>query len=186
MDPRGTTPRLRRALQCSHEPWAKVAPTHTQSSGGIKWTQRDWAAWRIGERAIALVLLAAVTVAAVVVVGNDYHPAGAGRRHRGEAGGGAGAPAAGGVAQVELEASILDGSIRVKDLPAQPFGSGRFYGAWFVRTDAGDKAFLGALIDDDSIIFSHPGDGSIKFAATEFTTGPHAGSHITFDSSGRT
>lgn len=135
-------------------------------------------------RAIALILLAAATVAAVVVVGMiTTRPARAADKEV-RLTAGAGAPHASGVAQVELEASILDGSIRVKDVPAQPFGSGRFYGAWFVRTDTGDKAFLGTIIEDDSIIFSHAGDGSVKFAATQFTTGPHAGSHVTLGSAG--
>jgi hypothetical protein len=135
-------------------------------------------------KAIALVLLVAAMVAAVVVAGVlAARPARAADREVRLAAS-AGAPHASGVAQVELEASILDGSIRAKGLPAQPFGSGRFYGAWFVRTDTGDKAFLGTLIEDDSIIFSQPGDGSIRFAATQFTTGPHAGSPVTLGSAG--
>lgn len=66
----------------------------------------------------------------------------------------AGAPDAKGSADIRFEQGARQGSIHVRDLPVQPYGSGKFYGAWFVRTDTGDKAFLGALIHDQSIIFS--------------------------------
>lgn len=91
---------------------------------------------------------------------------------------GAGAPNATGKAQIDFDDGVLKGSVRVEDLPAQAFGSGRFYGTWFVRTDTGDKAFLGALVNQDSIIFSEAGAGQMRFAATKFTTGPHANSPI--------
>ncbi len=97
---------------------------------------------------------------------------------------GAGAPSAAGEARVELVGTALVGSIRVKDLPSQVFGSGRFYGAWFVRTDTGDKAFLGALIRDSSIIFSSPGDGHVRISATKFTTGPNGGAPISLGGKG--
>ena len=84
----------------------------------------------------------------------------------------AGAPDAKGSADIRFEQGALQGSIHVRDLPVQPYGSGKFYGAWFVRTDTGDKAFLGALIHDQSIIFSSGGAGAAKLAATHFTTGP--------------
>src|SRR5438309_3309713 len=98
---------------------------------------------------------------------------------------GGGAPAASGEAQLRLEQTVLAGSATVEDLPAQPFGSGHFYGLWFVRTDTGDKAFLGALIKSDSIIFSDSGDGTVRFAGTKYTTGPDAGSPITFGPTGK-
>ena len=97
---------------------------------------------------------------------------------------GAGAPSASGLAQVELNEGVLQGSVKVRHLPAQEFGSGVFYGVWFVRTDSGDKAFLGALVQDNSIIFSEPGDGRTRFAGTKFTTGPDAGSPIRLGASG--
>ena len=87
---------------------------------------------------------------------------------------GAGAPSATGSAQVELDEGVLQGSVKVRHLPAQEFGSGRFYGVWFVRTDTGDKAFLGALVQHNSIIFSEGGEGRTSFAGTKFTTGPDA------------
>jgi hypothetical protein len=87
----------------------------------------------------------------------------------------AGAPNASGEAEIEFAGAVMQGSVRVENLPSQPFGSGRFYGAWFVRTDTGNKAFLGALIGEDSIIFSAGGEGATNFAATKFTTGPNAG-----------
>ena len=96
----------------------------------------------------------------------------------------AGAPGASGRAELRLDETVLTGSAAVEDLPAQAFGSGRFYGLWFVRTDTGDKAFLGALTQENSIIFSHGGDGDINFAATKYTTGPHAGSPIALGTAG--
>ena len=97
---------------------------------------------------------------------------------------GAGAPNASGMIDLMLSGNILQGVAQGKGLPAQAFGSGRFYGVWFVRTDTGDKAFLGALIADNSIILSGGGEGTTRFAATHFTTGPDAGSPITFGSAG--
>ena len=97
---------------------------------------------------------------------------------------GAGAPSASGSAQVELDEGVLQGSVKVRHLPAQEFGSGVFYGVWFVRTDTGDKAFLGALVQDDSIIFSEAGDGRTTFAGTKFTTGTDAGSPIRLGANG--
>lgn len=97
---------------------------------------------------------------------------------------GAGAPDAGGSAKVQLDQATLEGSVHVTNLPPQPFGSGQFYGAWFVRTDTGDKAFLGALVNDRSIIFSTGGKGKMEFSATQFTDGPSAGSPIILGSAG--
>lgn len=96
---------------------------------------------------------------------------------------GPGAPSASGQTELQLSTTgVLTGSASVDNLPAQPYGSGKFYGVWFVRTDTGDKAFLGALVKDDSIIFSGPGEGDFRFAATHFTTGPDTGTPITFGS----
>ncbi len=100
-------------------------------------------------------------------------------------GAGSGTPSATGEARVQLDGTVLNGSVRVDDLPSQAFGSGKFYGAWFVRTDTGDKAFLGALIQNSSIIFSSAGDGHLRFAATKFTNGPHAGMSISLGSKGK-
>ena len=97
---------------------------------------------------------------------------------------GAGAPGASGQAEIEFAGTVLNGTVSVEHLPPQPFGSGHFYGAWFVRTDTGDKAFLGALIGNDSIIFAAGGAGTTDFAATGFTTGPDAGSPITLGPAG--
>ena len=98
--------------------------------------------------------------------------------------GGDGAPAAAGAAQLELDDGVLEGSVTAQDLPRQEYGAGRFYGVWFVRTDTGDKAFLGALAQDESIIVSKGGRGEVEFAATKFTTGPEAGSPIGFGAEG--
>jgi hypothetical protein len=96
---------------------------------------------------------------------------------------GGGAPEASGIATIEFVKGALVGAVKVDDLPAQPFGSGHFYGVWFVRAD-GSKAFLGALINDQSIIFSEGGDGKMEFRATKFTTCPAACSPIAFGPAG--
>ncbi len=101
----------------------------------------------------------------------------------------AGAPNASGEAEIEFAGTVMTGSVSVEGLPAQAFGTARFYGAWFVRTDqppaSQDKAFLGALIGEDSIIFSAGGEGATNFAATEFTIGPDKGSAITLGPAGK-
>jgi len=137
----------------------------------LAWKRSIWVA-------LALVVVAAVLGARFAIATHAAEP--------GEDAGGihvelsalAGAPDAKGSAAVRFEQGVLQGSIHVRDLPAQPYGSGKFYGAWFVRTDTGDKAFLGALIHDQSIIFSSGGGGAAKLAATHFTTGTHQGSPI--------
>jgi hypothetical protein len=93
---------------------------------------------------------------------------------------GAGAPGASGIATIEFVKGVAVGNVEVDNLPPQPFASGRFYGVWFVRTSTSDKAFLGALVHEQSIIFASGGDGDTQFAATKFTTGPNAGSPIAF------
>lgn len=97
---------------------------------------------------------------------------------------GSGTPNASGEAEIQVAGGVLQGSVGVENLAPQPFGSGHFYGVWFVRTDTGDKAFLGALIGNDSIIFSAGGEGETNVAATKFTTGPDAGSPIALGSAG--
>lgn len=81
-----------------------------------------------------------------------------------------GVPGASGKAEIEISDGVLKGSVSVTGLLAQPEGSGKFYGVWFVNIESGDKAFLGALQHDQSIIFASGGKGSSKFAATRFTT----------------
>ncbi|SRR6266851_3663829 len=97
---------------------------------------------------------------------------------------GAGAPNASGTAKIGFDGTVMVGNVEVENLPSQPFGSGHFYGVWFVRTDTQDKAFLGALINHKSIILASGGKGDMEFSATHFTTGPNAGSPITFGTSG--
>jgi hypothetical protein len=97
---------------------------------------------------------------------------------------GVGAPGASGEATIRLTGGVAAGEIEVNNLPPQAFGSGHFYGVWFVRSDTGDKAFLGAIIRKESIILSTGGNGEMKFSATHFTTGPNAGSSITFGPAG--
>lgn len=80
-----------------------------------------------------------------------------------------GAPEASGQAALKLDGGVLIGSVKARGLPAQAFGSGKFYGVWFVRTDTNDKAFLGALISRRSIILDRGGKGETEFRATHFT-----------------
>lgn len=90
-----------------------------------------------------------------------------------------GAPEAKGNLRFKFDGGELSGKLKVKNLPIQAFGSGNFYGLWFVRTDTDDKAFLGALVDrDGSIIFSDGGAGRTSFEGTRFTTGPNTGDPI--------
>ena len=96
---------------------------------------------------------------------------------------GGGAPGASGKATVGLLNGTMAGRVAVNNLPAQPFGSGRFYGLWYVRNDD-SKAFLGLLIRRESVIFSTGGVGVMRFSATQFTTGPAAGAPIAFGPAG--
>ncbi len=76
----------------------------------------------------------------------------------------------------------LSGRLEAQDLPAQ--GAHAFYVFWFVRTDTGDKAFLGPVVHQESIFFMKPGDGDLRFRASAYTTGPHEGSSISLGASG--
>lgn len=79
---------------------------------------------------------------------------------------------------------VLSGEVEARGLPNQAYGSGLFYGVWFVRGD-GSKAFLGALARDGSIILATGrGEAEARFRATKFTDGPAAGSPITLGASG--
>ncbi len=95
-------------------------------------------------------------------------------------------PNASGTAELSFSKGVLSGSFEVESLPAQ--GPHLAYGAWFVNTVTGDKAFLGLLVaeneDGHTIFFLKAGDGQVTFSAAEFTTGPHAGSPIVLASSG--
>lgn len=125
------------------------------------------------------VFAAIAAIAALAITGLFFAPSYAQQTFVNLSAGG-GAPRASGEATIRLSGGVAVGDIEVRNLPRQAFGSGHFYGVWFVRSDTGSKAFLGALISDDSIIFSAGGDGRMKFSATHFTTGPGAGSSITF------
>lgn len=123
------------------------------------------------------------TIALLAVTGLDLAAQASGEQTFVNLSPGPGAPLASGGATIELVGGVAVGDVQVNNLPPQPFGSGHFYGVWFVRADTGDKAFLGALIGQDSIIFSTGGNGEIKFAATRFTT-PNAPSSIAFGPAG--
>ena len=93
-------------------------------------------------------------------------------------------PSASGKLQFSFSEGVLSGRVIAKELPAQ--GTKAAYGLWFVNTETGDKAFLGALIQtgEHTILFQTGGKGTASFSASTFTTGPHAGESITFASSG--
>lgn len=94
------------------------------------------------------------------------------------------APEASGQATFQLEEGVLKGSITAEDLPAQAYGSGRFVVGWFVRTDTGEKAFLGPLVHGNSIVLAGGGSATVNFAATHFTTGCSANCAIQFGPKG--
>lgn len=141
-------------------------------------TQRSMLNGKTRLRPLATVLTVALIVGAV------FTPTRAATSHVNLVGL-ADAPSAIGEVNFRFAGPVMVGGVHVENLPPQPFGSGRFYGVWFVRLDTDDKAFLGALINNKSIIFSATGPGQSsgtgvqEFRATQFTTGPHAGSPIT-------
>ena len=93
------------------------------------------------------------------------------------------APNARGELEFSVIGGVLAGDIEGKNLPAQ--GAHAFYVLWFVRTDTGDKAFLGPVVGHDSILFQAAGDGEMRFRASAFTAGPNAGSGISLGESGK-
>ncbi len=124
------------------------------------------------------------SIAMLIITGLSFAPSYAQQTFVNLSAGG-GALGASGEATISLlPGGVAAGEVEVNNLPPQAFGSGRFYGVWFVRTDTGNKAFLGALISEKSIILSTGGNGEMKFSATHFTTGLNAGSTITFGPAG--
>ena len=75
---------------------------------------------------------------------------------------------------------VLSGHFEGKNLPAQGFHA--FYVLWFVRTDTGDKAFLGPIVNHDSILFLTKGE--LRFSASAFTDGPAKGLGISLGATG--
>ncbi len=130
------------------------------------------------------VLSATLAILTIATIGVLFSSAAAASSTEVSLSAGPNAPGASGQAEIEFAGTVMQGSASVENLPPQPFGSGRFYGVWFVRTDTGNKAFLGALIGEDSIILSAGGEGATNFAATKFTTGNDAGSAITLGPAG--
>lgn len=92
------------------------------------------------------------------------------------------APNASGEVAFTVEDGVLSGQIEAQDLPAQ--GSHAFYVLWFVRTDTGDKVFLGPVVHEGSILFLTGGGAEMRFRASAFTDGPHKGSAISLGSPG--
>ena len=82
-----------------------------------------------------------------------------------------------------ISSGVLSGHVSAEDLPAQ--GAHAFYVLWFVRTDIGDKVFLGPIIDEhQSILFFTESDGSMSFRAAAYTAGPDTGSSISLGDHG--
>ncbi len=92
------------------------------------------------------------------------------------------APSASGRIAFSVQGGVLSGDIEAQTLPAQ--GSHAFYVLWFVRTDTDDKAFLGPIVSDGSILFMMTGDGEMRFTASAFTDGPNRGSPISLGTPG--
>ncbi len=92
------------------------------------------------------------------------------------------APAASGQVTFTLNGGVLSGQAEAENLPAQ--GAHAFYVLWFVRTDTGDKAFLGPIIHEDSILFLTGGEGQMNFRASAYTAGTHPGSPIALGAAG--
>ena len=92
------------------------------------------------------------------------------------------APNASGEVAFTVGDAVLSGQIEAEDLPAQ--GAHAFYVLWFVRTDTGDKAFLGPVVHENSILFLTGGGAEMRFKASAFTDGPHKGSAISLGSPG--
>src|SRR5438552_9501509 len=92
------------------------------------------------------------------------------------------APGASGEITFLMEGGVLSGELKARALPAP--GVHAFYILWFVRTDLGDKAFLGPVVSENSILFLTDGTGRLDFRAVAFTDGPHAGSSVSLGASG--
>ena len=94
------------------------------------------------------------------------------------------APNSSGHVVFSVTGGVLAGHIEAQNLPGQ--GPHAFYVLWFVRTDTGDKAFLGPVIDEQSqsILFSTPANVSMRFSAPAFTTGPDIGTPISLGMQG--
>ncbi|TLZ62634.1 MAG: hypothetical protein E6K13_05500 [Methanobacteriota archaeon] len=121
-------------------------------------------------------ILGIVIVVAVLGVAVAAAPLSAAKGREVELQPGPFAPGAEGEIHFNVAGGVLSGRIEAEDLPAQ--GSHAFYVLWFVRTDTGDKAFLGPLVHRDSILFHDSGDAEMRFSAGAFTSGPNAGSPI--------
>ncbi len=92
------------------------------------------------------------------------------------------APRAAGEVEFRIADGVLTGKVEAENLPA--LGAHAFYVLWFVRTDTGDKAFLGPIVRDNSILFLTAGDGELHFRAAAFTDGLHKGSSISLGATG--
>lgn len=92
------------------------------------------------------------------------------------------APDSTGEIRFNLQEGVLSGKLNAEDLPA--LGLHAFYVLWFVRTDTGDKAFLGPVTNQDSIFFTDSGDGKLRFSAPAFTDGPGKGTPIALGTPG--
>lgn len=94
------------------------------------------------------------------------------------------APSSAGHVVFSIDRGVLAGHIVAQNLPGQ--GPHAFYVLWFVRTDTGDKAFLGPVIDEESqsILFTATANVSMGFRAAAYTAGPDTGSAISLGSQG--
>ncbi len=126
-----------------------------------------------------IVVFAVLAIAAVLGVGL-LAPLSEGKRTEIELQPGPFAPDARGEVEFRVRNGVLSGDFEAKNLPAQ--GAHAFYVLWFVRTDTGDKVFLGPIVNHDSILFLTKGE--LRFRASAFTDGPNKGSPISLGPSG--
>jgi len=138
--------------------------------------------WTKGLVGVVLASVLSVALVAPVLSAAVVAPSTAAKRMEVDLQPGPFAPGARGEIEFRVANGVLAGEIEAEDLPA--LGAHAFYVLWFVRTDTGDKAFLGPIVGDDSILFLRAGDGELRFRASAFTDGPAKGSAISLGPKG--
>lgn len=69
---------------------------------------------------------------------------------------------------VRIRDGVVSGSINTRKLPA--LLPGEFYIAWYTNLETGNAVFLGALVNNNSIVFDADGlNGRLKFNAPKYT-----------------
>lgn len=69
---------------------------------------------------------------------------------------------------VRIRNGVVSGTINARKLPA--LLPGEFYIAWYTNLETGNAVFLGALVNNNSILFGAEGlNGRLRFDASEYT-----------------